>query len=59
VPPGDYLAVAMKDLPFRAWTNPDVLIRLQSIATKLKVNEAEQKTIAIRASPTPDNLPGR
>jgi hypothetical protein len=59
VPPGDYLAVAVKDLPFRAWTNPDVLIRLQSIATKLKVNEAEQKTIAIRASPTPDNLPGR
>jgi len=49
----------VKDLPFRAWTNPDVLIRLQSIATKLKVNEAEQKTIAIRASPTPDNLPGR
>ena len=53
------LPVAVKDLPFRAWTNPDVLIRLQSVATKLKVNEAEQKTISIRASPTPDNLPGR
>jgi hypothetical protein len=59
VPPGDYLAVAVKDLPFRAWTNPDVLIRLQSIATKLTVTEAEQKTISIRASPTPDNLPVR
>jgi len=59
VPPGDYLAVAVKDLPFRAWTNPDVLIRLQSIATKLTVSEAEQKTISIRASATPDNLPGR
>jgi beta-lactamase regulating signal transducer with metallopeptidase domain len=59
VPPGDYLAVAVKDLPFRAWTNPDVLIRLQSIATKLTVTEAEQKTISIRASATPDNLPGR
>jgi len=59
VPPADYLAVAVKDLPFRAWTNPDVLIRLQSIATRLKVSEAEQKTISIRASSTPDNLPGR
>jgi hypothetical protein len=59
VPAGNYLAVAVRDLPFRAWTNPDVLIRLQSIATKLTVNEGEQKTISIRASPTPDNLPGR
>jgi beta-lactamase regulating signal transducer with metallopeptidase domain len=59
VPPGDYFAVAVRDLPFRAWTNPDVLIRLQSIATKLTVSEAEQKTISIRASPTPENLPGR
>ena len=56
VPPGDYLAVAVKDLPFRAWTNPDVLIRLQSIATKLTVAEAEQKTISIRASATPEGL---
>ena len=59
VPPADYLAVAVRDLPFRAWTNPDVLVRLQSIATKLHVNEGEQKTISIRASPTPENLPGR
>jgi len=51
--------VAVPNLPFRAWTNPDVLVRLQSIATKLKVNEGEQKVISIRASPTPDNLPGR
>jgi beta-lactamase regulating signal transducer with metallopeptidase domain len=53
VPPGDYLAVAVPNLPFRAWTNSEVLLRLQSIATKLKVNEGEQKTISIRASPTP------
>jgi protocatechuate 3,4-dioxygenase beta subunit len=59
VPTGEYYAVALQGLPFRAWTNPDVLIRLQSIATKLKVNEGEQKIISIRASPTPDNLPGR
>jgi hypothetical protein len=59
VPPGDYLAVAMQSLPFRAWTNPDVLVRLQSIATKLTVGEGEQKVISIRASSTPDNLPSR
>ena len=59
VPAGDYYAVALQGLPFRAWTDPDVLVRLQSAATKLKVNEGEQKVISIRASPTPDNLPGR
>jgi hypothetical protein len=59
VPAGEYYAVAVPSLPFRAWTDPDVLIRLQPIATKLKVNEAEQKVISIRASPTPDNLPSR
>jgi hypothetical protein len=56
VPPGAYLAVALRDLPFRAWTNPDVLLRLQSIATKLRVVDGEQKTISIRASPTPDGI---
>jgi len=59
VPPGDYLAVAVPNLPFRAWTNSDVLVRLQAIATKLKVGEGEQKVISIRASPTPENLPAR
>jgi hypothetical protein len=59
VPAGDYYAVALQGLPFRAWTDADVLVRLQPIATKLKVNEAEQKVISIRASQTPDNLPGR
>jgi beta-lactamase regulating signal transducer with metallopeptidase domain len=59
VPAGDYYAVALQGLPFRAWTDSDVLVRLQSVATKLKVNEGEQKVISIRASPTPDNLPGR
>jgi beta-lactamase regulating signal transducer with metallopeptidase domain len=57
VPAGDYYAVALQGLPFRAWTNPNVLVRLQSVATKLKMNEGEQKTVSIRASPTPDNLP--
>jgi hypothetical protein len=59
VPPGAYLAVALKGLPFRAWTNPDVLARLQSIATPLRVAEGEQKTISIRASPTPEGLADR
>jgi hypothetical protein len=56
VPAGDYLAVAVPDLPFRAFTKADVLAQLQAIATRLKVNEGEQKIISIRASPVPLNL---
>ena len=56
VPAGGYYAVALPSLPFRAWTNPDVLVRLQSVATRLRVNEGEQKVISIRASPTPDGI---
>jgi beta-lactamase regulating signal transducer with metallopeptidase domain len=57
VPAGDYLAVAVRDLPFRAWTNPDVLVALRGVATRLHVNDAEQKTISIRASANPSPLP--
>ena len=32
------------------------LRRLQSIGTRLKVGDGEQKTISIRASPTPEGL---
>jgi beta-lactamase regulating signal transducer with metallopeptidase domain len=56
VPAGDYLAVAVPDLPFRAFTKADVLAQLQSIATRLKVDEGEQKVISIRASPVPASL---
>jgi len=59
VAPGSYLAVALRDLPFRAWMNPDNLALLRSIATKLQVVEGEQKMISIRASPTPDGLVNR
>jgi len=59
VAPGSYLAVALRDLPFRAWVNPDNLALLRSIATKLQVVEGEQKMISIRASPTPDGLVNR
>jgi len=56
VAPASYLAVALRNLPFRAWVNPDVLARLQPIATRLRVVEGEQKVISIRASATPDGL---
>jgi beta-lactamase regulating signal transducer with metallopeptidase domain len=56
VPPGSYLAIAARGLPFRAWTNPDVLLRLQSLASTLRVAEGEQKTISIRASAIPDDI---
>ncbi len=56
VPAGDYFAVAVPDLPFRAFTKADVLAQLQAIAARLSVNEGEQKVISIRASPVPLNL---
>jgi len=56
VPAGDYLAVAVPDLPFRAFTKADVLAQLQTIATRVRVNEGEQKVISIRASPIPASL---
>jgi beta-lactamase regulating signal transducer with metallopeptidase domain len=59
VAPGSYLAVALQTLPFRAWTNPDTLVLLQPIATRLQVVEGEQKAISIRASPTPDGVASR
>ena len=60
LPPGDYLAVATEGVPLLMLGDPEpTLRRLQSIATRLKVADGEQKTISIRASPTPDNLPGR
>jgi hypothetical protein len=56
VPPGDYLAVAVAGLPMNAWTNRDVLNRLQASAERLRVHKGQRLTIAIRASPTPDGL---
>jgi len=57
LPPGDYLAVATKGVPFLMIGDPaPTLRRLQSIGTRLKVGDGEQKTISIRASPTPEGL---
>lgn len=57
LPPGDYLAVATEAIPFLMLGDPEpTLRRLQSIATRLKVGDGEQKTISIRASPAPEGL---
>ena len=54
LPPGDYLAVATEGVPFLMIGDPEpTLRRLQSIGTRLKVEDGEQKTISIRASPAP------
>ena len=54
VPPGDYLAVAAEGVPFLMLGDPaPTLRRLQSVATRLTVGDGEQKTISIRASPSP------
>ena len=57
VPPGDYLAVATEGVPLLLIGDPvQTLRRLQSIGTRLKVGDDEQKTISIRASPAPEGL---
>jgi hypothetical protein len=57
LPPGDYLAVATEGVPLLMIGDPEpTLRRLQSIGTRLKIGDGEQKTISIRASPAPDGL---
>jgi hypothetical protein len=57
LPPGDYLAVATEGVPMILLGDPVPTLReLQSIGTRLKVLDGEQKTISIRASPTPKAL---
>ena len=57
LPPGDYLAVATEGVPFLMIGDPEpTLRRLQSIGTRLKVGDGEQKTISIRASPPPEGI---
>jgi len=54
VPPGDYLAVATEGVPFISIGDPvRTLRRLQAVGTRLKIGDGEQKTISIRASPSP------
>lgn len=59
LPAGDYLAVAIERAPFIALLDPQRLAHLQPIATRLTVLDGEQKTISIRASPTPDAVVAR
>ena len=57
LPAGDYLAVATEGVPMILLGDPALTLRrLQSIGTRLKVGDGEQKTISIRASPTPEGL---
>jgi hypothetical protein len=57
LPPGDYLAVATEGVPLLLIGDPSATLRdLQSIGTRLTVRDGEQRTISIRASPTPEGL---
>ncbi|HET9270121.1 MAG TPA: M56 family metallopeptidase, partial [Vicinamibacterales bacterium] len=57
LPAGDYLAVATEGVPMILLGDPALTLRrLQSIGTRLKVGDGEQKTISIRASPAPGGL---
>jgi beta-lactamase regulating signal transducer with metallopeptidase domain len=56
LPPGDYLAVAMENLPPQAWRNTDVLSRLRPLATSFRLDEGEEQVVSLRVSPAPDGL---
>src|SRR5262245_13495505 len=49
--PGDYYAVAMRDVESGAWTDPDFLSRAREHATKLTVSNAKQ-TLDLTLTPT-------
>jgi hypothetical protein len=56
LPPGDYLGVAVENLPAGAWRNPDVLNRLRPLATRFRLDEGEERVVILRPSPAPDGL---
>jgi carboxypeptidase family protein len=44
VPPGDYLVIAVDDVEAGEWFDPEFLDQIKRDATKVKVDEGEQKT---------------
>ena len=56
LPPADYLVVALERVPPNAWTDPDVLDRLRSLAIRFELDEGEQQAISLRMAPTPRGL---
>jgi beta-lactamase regulating signal transducer with metallopeptidase domain len=56
LPPADYLAVAVEDLPALAWMNPDVLNRLRPLATRFYLEEGAERAVSLRATPAPNGL---
>lgn len=56
LPAGEYLSVAVPGLPPRTAFNPEVLERLEGIASRVRIAEGEQRAISIRASPLPPGL---
>ena len=57
LPPASYLAVALERVPANAWTDPDVLDRLRSSASRFQLEEGEQQAISIRLSRTANLFP--
>ena len=56
MPPGDHFAVAIENLPPRAWMNTDVLKLLRPLATRFRLDEGEERAVILRVSPAPDGL---
>jgi hypothetical protein len=56
LPEASYRAVAVPSLPSDAWTDPEVLDRLWSLATAVRLREKQQQTLDLKLSPAPKGL---
>jgi hypothetical protein len=52
VPPGDYLVAAADDVEQGEWFDPAFLEELKARATRVKIDEGEQRTADLRAPPS-------
>ena len=51
LPAVPYRAIALASLSRDAWTDPDVLERLRSLATPVRLQEGQQHTLSLKLSP--------
>jgi hypothetical protein len=54
LPAANYMAIALDSIPQNAWSNADVLERLWSLATPLRISDGEQRVFDLRLSSYPD-----
>jgi hypothetical protein len=56
LPPADYLAIAVSELPLNAWFDAEVLRLLRLRATRFRLGDGEHRALRLELSPTPSGL---